>query len=146
MHEIVEVNGSLATTSIVGRSPSPSQQLFDLFVHDWNSLVVSNSPPPAVLNQANTAQLITNISTNEVCSLFGGWISTTIKADNDGYIQSVYSQLQAISLESEDGELILGIQKLLGPFSTDSLLQLLKFAVYLSTNNMLSNDQIDHFL
>ena len=55
-------------------------------------------------------------------------------------------KLQHITLERRDGQLMASIQKLLGASNADTVLQLLGFAVYLSSNDVLSNHQTDDIL
>jgi hypothetical protein len=81
----------------------------------------------------------------EATSLFIKWIPT-IKPGNIEYVPNIYSFFQANILEQYNGELMISVQKLLRPVAQDSMLQFFKFAVYLSSNNMLSDSQTDSFL
>jgi hypothetical protein len=91
-------------------------------------------------------QSIIDTSKREASSLFVSWIPIKIQAGNVEHIPNINSYLQANMLERYEGELAMSVQKLLGPVAKDSMLQFLKFAVYLSSNNMQQDSHADDFL
>jgi len=79
-------------------------------------------------------------------SLFAGLVPSSVKQDSREFIPAVHSRLQAVSLELNEGEHLSSIHALLGPFNKDTLSQFLKYAAYLSSNNMLDAVQCDGFV
>jgi ankyrin repeat protein len=58
----------------------------------------------------------------------------------------IYTQVRDLFLERYDGEFIRSMGKIIGRFTQDAMLQYLKFAAYLSSNNILPAGHIDRLL
>jgi ankyrin repeat protein len=82
--------------------------------------------------------------------LFKGLLTRDVPNETSLYqrdmIQSILPRLQVEILERHDGELIDDFERLLGTSSRDTSLQVIKFALYLSSNNMLEEKQVDNLL
>jgi len=102
---------------------------------------VSGSPPQAVPHVPNSAATIPVTS-----ALFAELVPATVTPGSAEFIPAVHSRLNAISLELNEGEHLSSIHTLLGPFNKDTLLEFLKYAAYLSSNNMFAEEQSDRFL
>lgn len=76
-------------------------------------------------------------------SLFGGILPGP---DSPNYASSVQSYLEAISFEQHKGDINSSVTTPMGPFNPDALSEFIKYLVYMSSNNMLSNEQSDRFL
>jgi hypothetical protein len=90
-------------------------------------------------------QSITDMSKKEVSSPFVYWIPIRVQAGNIEHIPNISSHLQADISERYDGELVMTVQKLPESVAKDSMLQFLKFTVYLSSN-MQQDSHADDFL
>src|SRR5436853_1933305 len=106
-----------------------------------NSWIAIASP-----HQKTATHRLLEYFTEYARSLFPGSDARTEETGGNVTIPNVYSHLQAVSLERCSGEFLLSIRRLLGPLNQDALLQYLKFAVYLSSNNMLSIEHGRYFL
>jgi hypothetical protein len=91
-------------------------------------------------------QSTTDVSKREASSLFGSWSPIKVPAGRIEHIPNVNSHFRADILERYDGELVTSVEKLLGPVAKDSMLQFLKFALYLSSNNMQQKKHANDFL
>ncbi|KAA8907990.1 ankyrin repeat-containing domain protein [Sphaerosporella brunnea] len=67
----------------------------------------------------------------------------SLKRESAEFVPAVHSRLQAISVEVFEGEQLSSIETLLGPFNNHFLLEFLKYAAYLASNNMLNLQQYD---
>jgi ankyrin repeat protein len=85
-----------------------------------------------------------------ISSLFKGLLTSDVPDESSLYqrdmIRSILPRLQVEILERHDGELIDDFERLLGTSPRDTCLQVIKFALYLSSNNMLAREQVDNFL
>jgi len=106
-----------------------------------NSSAFSGSSTRAVLLGSNNGAAFPATS-----SLFAGLVPSSVKQDSVEFIPAIHSRLQAVSLEMSEGEHLSSIHALLGPFNKDTLSEFLKYAAYLSSNNMLNAVQCDGFV
>jgi hypothetical protein len=85
-----------------------------------------------------------------VSSLFKGLLTGDVPNETSLYqpdiIRSILPRLQVEILERHDGELIDDFERLLGTSPRDTSLQVIRFALYFSSNNMLGEEQLDNFL
>ncbi|KAF8536580.1 ankyrin repeat-containing domain protein [Trichophaea hybrida] len=78
--------------------------------------------------------------------LFYYFVPVSMKIGSIEYLTAVQSRLQALCLETNQGEILSSAQKMLGPFNREALSEFLKFAAFLASNNMLHQEQGDIFL
>lgn len=89
---------------------------------------------------------VTDTSDSEARSLLAEYFGEYINPDSTEYIPRISSHLEGITIERQDGELVRNIKKLFEPSSLNTTFQLVRFSVYLSSNNLLSNHQTDKLL
>jgi ankyrin repeat protein len=69
-----------------------------------------------------------------------------LKGSNEvEYLSHIRSQMQTFSLERYDGELSMRLQRLFDDSNNQILFNLFEFIIYLTSNNVLSANQIDRF-
>ncbi|OBT44843.1 hypothetical protein VE00_04970 [Pseudogymnoascus sp. WSF 3629] len=88
----------------------------------------------------------TQISSREVRSLFAEIIGESVDPDSPEFLSKVASELDDVIIECEEGELLRNIKKMVGPSTLESSFQLLRYSIYLSSNNLLSTRHTDKLL
>ena len=88
----------------------------------------------------------TETSSVEVRSLFADIVGTGVDPDSPEYPSKIASELDNVLIECEEGELVKNIKKMVGPSVLESSFQLLRYSVYLSSNNLLSTYHTDKLL
>ncbi|KFX92771.1 hypothetical protein O988_07132 [Pseudogymnoascus sp. VKM F-3808] len=88
----------------------------------------------------------TQTSGSEARSLFAEIIGTSVDPDSPEYLSKVASELDDVLIEREEGELVRNTRKMVGPSILESSFQLLRYSVYLSSNNLLSSYHTDRLL
>ena len=88
----------------------------------------------------------TQTSSREVRSLFAEITGESVDPDSCEYPSKVASELDDVLIEREEGELVRNIKKMVGPSVLESSFQLLRYSIYLSSNNLLSTRHIDKLL
>ncbi|KFY29261.1 hypothetical protein V491_00118 [Pseudogymnoascus sp. VKM F-3775] len=88
----------------------------------------------------------TETSSGEVRSLFAEILGTGVDPDSPEYHSKIASELDDVLIECEEGELVRNIKKMVGPSVLESSFQLLRYSVYLSSNNLLSTHHTDKLL
>ncbi|OBT83077.1 hypothetical protein VE02_08861 [Pseudogymnoascus sp. 03VT05] len=88
----------------------------------------------------------TQTSSREVRSLFAEIIGESVDPDSPEYISKVTSELDDVIIECQEGELVRNIRKMVGPSTLESSFQLLRYSIYLSSNNLLSTLHTDKLL
>ena len=86
------------------------------------------------------------MSNEEEQTLLAGLFGQMIEAEGHEFLSQIQSQMRVSSLERHDGELAKKFQSLLAPSNQSSLLQILQFALYRLSNNLLSENATDEFL
>ena len=84
-------------------------------------------------------------SNGEGQTLLARLFGPRIKADGDGFLSQIRSQMLVSSLERYDGELLEKSQLLCGPSRQSSVLGILDIALYRMSNNLLSEEATDEF-
>ena len=84
-------------------------------------------------------------SNGEGQTLLARLFGPRIKADGDGFLSQIRSQMLVSSLERYDGELMEKSQLLCGPSRQSSMLGILDIALYRMSNNLLSEEATDEF-
>jgi ankyrin repeat protein len=98
---------------------------------------------PALLAPAIPLRSNDSVTLQVTSSLFSGLVPSSVGRDSVEFIPAVHSRLQAVSLELSEGEHLSSIHALLGPLNKDTFSQFLKYAAFLSSNNMLDAAQCD---
>jgi len=86
-------------------------------------------------------------ASREARELLGGCLNASIDPDSPEYVSKISSCLEDIAIERCNGDLVRHIETLSsGTSARDTTLQLLRFAVYLTSNNFLSGQKVDTLL
>ena len=78
--------------------------------------------------------------------LFADILGKPIDPNSHDYISTVTSHLDNILIEQQDGDITRGLQKFFGSSSLEVTIQLLRYSIYLSSNNLLSEQKTDMLL
>ena len=78
----------------------------------------------------------------EVCSAIARILALGTKPDAAGYVQDIISYLEPTAVERTDGQLAQDVTDLLTSHSFETPFKLLSCAMYLVSNNLLSEFQI----
>ena len=134
----------------VNFDPNFVDQMFNPRVHQAFGNILSspdtaprNLSIPALLAPAIPLRSNDSATLQVTSSLFSGLVPSSVGRDSVEFIPAVHSRLQAVSLELSEGEHLSSIHALLGPFNKDTFSQFLKYAAFLSSNNMLDAAQCD---
>lgn len=125
------------------RSSDPVASLFDeqpLDQLELDAFLFESFPGhDAPLSSSRTCDI-------EAISLLAGWFVDSIDTGSTKGIPEISSHLEAVIIERNDGELVSNVKKLCGLSGLERLLQLLRFSVYLSSNDLLSDGATDNLL
>jgi ankyrin repeat protein len=154
---------------IPARSPSYSSQIFELeydqstdsvstgsyylpltnamspFLEIDPSISGINIPVPGQDGQDSLALVYKNID-REACSLSADIIGKNSNLDSAEYISEISGHLNDILIERAEGDLIRNTRNLLSPSLLNASLQLLRYSIYLSSNNLLTSKHTDKLL
>ena len=78
--------------------------------------------------------------------LFADILGKPIDPNSHDYISTVTSHLDNILIEQQDGDITRGLQKFFGSSTLKVTIQLLRYSIYLSSNNLLSEQKTDMLL
>jgi hypothetical protein len=73
-------------------------------------------------------------------------LGSKVSPDGSEYAHDISLRLDDITIESQDGVIASNVRKLCGISIVDTSIQFVRYSIYLSSNNLLSNSQTDHFL
>ncbi len=79
----------------------------------------------------------------EVLSLLAECVGASAGSENLEYPEQISSGLEDLTIEMHDGQLGENVVKLKGPSRMESVFQLIRYFVYLSSNNLLSDSKIN---
>ncbi|CZR68344.1 uncharacterized protein PAC_18243 [Phialocephala subalpina] len=82
----------------------------------------------------------------EARSPFANMLGKNMKPDGPDYLSIITSHLDNILIERQDGDITRNMQIFFGSTNFELTLQLLRYSVYLSSNNLLEDDQTDKLL
>lgn len=82
----------------------------------------------------------------EARMLLGECLGEPIDPDCSEYMSKITSNLENIAIERHSGEVVRHVQKLYSKSTLDASFQLLRYAVYLSSNSLLAASRIDKLL
>lgn len=105
------------------------------------------------IHERNTIALLQRIasqflttSNKEKQTLLAGLFCLLMKTDSHKFLTLLQSQIWISSLKRYDGELLMKFQSLFAPSNLSLLLQILYFALYHLSNNLLLEKETDKFL
>jgi len=124
----------------------PSDQVATPSGFQWDNQPEVDANPSILHDKQDMVPPVTDTSDSEARSLLAGYFGEYINPDSTEYIPRISSHLEGITIERQDGELIRNIKKLFEPSSLNTTFQLVRFSVYLSSNNLLSNHHTDKLL
>jgi hypothetical protein len=73
-------------------------------------------------------------------------LGSEVSPDSSEYAHDISLRLDDITIESQDGVIASNVRKLCGISIVDTSIQFVRYSIYLSSNNLLSNSQTDQFL
>ncbi|KFX88718.1 hypothetical protein V490_07449 [Pseudogymnoascus sp. VKM F-3557] len=123
------------TGSSYQSSDLPSSLWTDQPMQDLNAPIQSEGNP--------SISPATQTLSSEARSLFAEIFGKSVFPDSPEYLSKVASD---VLIECEEGDLVRNIKKMVGPSILESSFQLLRYSVYLSSNNLLSPYHTDKLL
>ncbi|KAL2036493.1 hypothetical protein N7G274_010759 [Stereocaulon virgatum] len=97
-------------------------------------------------DELNVPLLATGETSDEVSALSADFIGATTDSKNTYSGHELLPYLDDIIVEPYQGQLAKNVEQLKGPFELDTVLQLVRSAVYLSSNNLLSDTEVDELV
>jgi ankyrin repeat protein len=116
------------------------------FAPNFPSIFTATVPHWGIFSPEGMPPASDTLSTDEGCKILAGWFGPSRSGDGFEYLSRFQSRMQMYSLERYNGELSAKLQRLLDISNAGSLFQLFEFALYLISNNLLLEEQTDHFL
>ena len=89
--------------------------------------------------------VLTNIN-REARLLLAEYLGAKIDPDCVDYISKISDRLDDTTIEAQSGELVRNVSKLCAMPMLDASVQFIRYSIYISSNNLLSNTQTDKFL
>lgn len=117
--------------------PSIPNNEFDLLL-GWD-------PSSANDEQAQASSLL-DPSFREARALLGECLGESIDPDSPDYSSRISSSLEEITIDRYDGDLVHHVKRLSTASGHEAVFQLLRYTVYLSSNNLLSDRKTDKLL
>lgn len=113
----------------VGNHTQAQNFISSIQVQEWTKVLISDPP-----HEQKARYLFANI------------LGKPIDPNSHDYILTVTSHLDNILIKQQDGDITRGLQKFFGSSSLEVTLQLLRYSIYLSSNNLLSEEKTDMLL
>ena len=85
-------------------------------------------------------------SSHEARALFADILGDSVDPNDPAYLSKITSRLDEVIIERQDGELVKNVKKLFSSSIMDKSFELLRYSVYLSSNNLLSDRHTDKLL
>ncbi|KAH8651560.1 ankyrin repeat-containing domain protein [Tricladium varicosporioides] len=117
-----------------------------IFDDPRNDQRIQNSFPHIQVREKGASSISALSHDHQARSLFAKILGKSINPNSQDYLSTVTSHLDNILIERQDGEITKNLQKFFGSSTFDITLQLLRYSVYLSSNNLLSENQTDMLL
>ncbi|KAI8711507.1 Clr5 domain-containing protein [Fusarium sp. LHS14.1] len=130
---------SLGFYSGLGTEPLPS------FPNDELNLSLGWDPSSVNEEQSQASSLL-DPSCREARGLLGECLDESIDPDNPNYFSRISSSLEEITIDRHDGDLVHHLKRLSTASGQEAVFQLLRYTVYLSSNNLLSDKKTDKLL
>ncbi|KAH7239769.1 ankyrin repeat-containing domain protein [Fusarium solani] len=130
---------SMGFSSDLGTEPLPSISNNEL------DLLLGWDPSSANDEQAQASSLL-DPSCRGARGLLGECLGESIDPDNPDYSSRISSSLEEITIDRHDGDLVHHVKRLSTASGQEAVFQLLRYTVYLSSNNLLSDTKTDKLL
>lgn len=108
-------------------------------------LLLGWDPSSANEEQAQASSLL-DPSCREARGLLGECLGESVDPDNPDYSSRISSSLEEITIDRHDGDLMHHVKRLSTASGQEAVFQLLRYTVYLSSNNLLSDKKTDKLL
>ncbi|UPL00340.1 hypothetical protein LCI18_011274 [Fusarium solani-melongenae] len=108
-------------------------------------LLLGWDPSLANEEQSQSSSLL-DPSCREARRLLGECLGETIDPDNPDYSSRISSSLEELTIDRHDGDLVHHVKRLSAASGQEAVFQLLRYTVYLSSNNLLSEMKTDKIL
>ncbi|KAL6355474.1 hypothetical protein LRP88_11065 [Fusarium phalaenopsidis] len=108
-------------------------------------LLLGWDPSSANDEQAQASSLL-DPSCREARGLLGECLGESVDPDNPDYSSRISSSLEEITIDRHDGDLVHHVKRLSTASGQEAVFQLLRYTVYLSSNNLLSDAKTDKLL
>jgi ankyrin repeat protein len=135
----IEWEHSMGFFGDLGTEPFPSISNNEL------DLLLGWDPSSANDEQAQASSLL-DPSCREARGLLGECLGESIDPDNPDYSSRISSSLEEITIDRHDGDLVHHVKRLSTASGQEAVFQLLRYTVYLSSNNLLSDTKTDKLL
>lgn len=132
-----------AQTLGIGTTRHVSLDSLFVYLPSFTSRVSGGWDAPALFQKISSP--LHSTFNEEGQMLLTGLFGPRMKADADGFLSQLRSQMLVSSVERYDGELLEKSKLLCGPSRQSSVLQILQFAFYRMSNNLLSTEATDEF-
>jgi ankyrin repeat protein len=116
-------------------------EFVDSLYHPWNHNPARDITSSMCPIQSNA--LMEEESNVEVLSLLAECVGASAGSENLEYPEQISSGLEDLTIEMHDGQLGENVVRLKGPSRMESVFQLIRYFVYLSSNNLLSDSKTD---
>jgi ankyrin repeat protein len=113
---------------------------------DRNNRWVKEPPSSAYCDNVNSTIQITQESHSEVLSLFAECVGALVTSDCADYREIIFSHLDDLTIETHENELAKNVEKLTGSSRMDALFQLVRYSVFLSSNNLLPDSATENLV
>jgi ankyrin repeat protein len=107
-------------------------------VPSWNYHVPQDALLSEYHDEAPYLALMTQDSNVEVLSLFAECVGASVSSDSTDFPEKILSHLEELTIEMHDDALVKNVKRLTGSSQMQSIIQLFRYSVYLSSNNLLS--------
>ena len=124
----------------------PGPQAGNLLSVQWSRDSAQAHPLNMSSSEADSMTPMTQIPNIEVLTLFADCLGVSVGSNICEYREQILSQLDELTIESHEDELAGNVKKLIESSKMQSALQLLRYSVYLSTNNLLSDSKTDKLI
>lgn len=116
----------------------------------WNSQPVQPPNLPVFLNASLKDEAwiprLTEDSNREARSLLAEYLGAEVDPDSANYVSEISVRLEDTIIERQDEDLMRNVRRLCGKSTLEVSIQFVRYSVYLSSNNLLSESQTDEFL
>jgi len=112
----------------------------------WNNDLTQDPTLPIYTGHMTTTPPTTEEHNGEVLSLLAEFVEDSMDPREEFCPDKISSHLDDLMIEMHDGQLMKNLEKLRGPSRLESIFQLVRYSVYLSSNNLLSDSKTDKFV
>jgi ankyrin repeat protein len=94
----------------------------------------------------NSTMQMTQDAYSKVLSLFAECVGALVTSDSADYREIIFSHLDDLTIETHENELVKIVEKLTGSSRMDALFQLVRYSVFLSSNNLLPDSVTENLV